>query len=182
MLRPSRGTLLISEPFIQDPSFERSVILLVEKNQMGSIGFILNQQLNIKIKDVLHHIALQQTIYKGGPVALDSLHFLYHGSKPIHNSLKVIDGLYWGGDINELTNIIANGDLLPENIRFYLGYSGWDSGQLEAEIEQKTWVVASASVDCVFNLDAKKLWKKTMQSLGGEFALLANSPLDPNLN
>ncbi len=182
MLIPSRGKLLISEPFIQDPSFERSVILLVEKNQLGTIGFILNQQLNILVKDVMDKLALPQAIYQGGPVALDSLHFLYHGSKPIHNSLSVIKGLYWGGDFKELVIKIDKGEILPENIRFYLGYSGWDCGQLEAEIERKTWLVAPAHIDSVFNLDATKLWKQTMQSLGGEFALLANSPLNPNLN
>lgn len=181
-MEPGKGKLLISEPFIKDPAFGRSVILLVEKNELGTVGFVLNHKLNVTVADVVETIQVQNKLYQGGPVAHDSLHFLYRGHNPLSRSVKVMNGLYWGGDFKELSEKLGNGDILPESIRFYIGYSGWEPGQLESEMEDKTWIVAPADIKSVFDLSEEKLWKQTMKSLGGEYALLANSPLDPKLN
>ncbi len=182
MIKPDKGKLLISEPFIRDPAFGRSVILVVEKNEMGTVGFVLNYKLNVSVADVLDVLPLKNTLYQGGPVAHDSLHFLYRGNKPLKHSVKVMQGLYWGGDIEELIDKVNTGEILHDSLRFFIGYSGWESGQLESEMNDNTWIVAPADIRSVFELSAEKLWKQSMKALGGEYALLANSPLDPKLN
>ena len=182
MLKPEKGRLLISEPFITDPAFGRSVILLVEKNEMGTVGFVLNYKLNVSVADVLDVLPLKNSLYQGGPVAHDSLHFLYRGNAPLKHSVKVMQGLYWGGDIDELIKKVNNGEIPDHNLRFFIGYSGWESGQLESELYHKTWIIAPADLKSVFELSAEKLWKQSMKALGGEYALLANSPIDPKLN
>ena len=181
-MEPGKGKLLISEPFINDPAFGRSVILLVEKNELGTIGFVLNHKMNVSVAEVVETIHIKNELYQGGPVDHDSLHFIYHGDKPLSKSIKVMNQLYWGGDFAELSEKLPNGDILPENIRFYIGYSGWEPGQLEYEIDEQTWMVAPADIKSVFELSADNLWKHSMKSLGGDYALLANSPIDPQLN
>lgn len=181
-MESEKGKLLISEPFIKDPAFGRSVILLVEKNEIGTVGFILNHKLKITVSDVLDNIQLKNNLYQGGPVAHDSLHFLYRGHNPVKNSVRVMQGLYWGGDFKDLLQKISDGEISEESIRFYVGYSGWEPGQLEFEMDEKTWIVAPADIKTVFELSAEKLWKQTMKSLGGDYALMANSPLDPQMN
>ena len=181
-MEPEKGKLLISEPFIKDPAFGRSVILLVEKNEIGTVGFILNHKLKITVSDVLDNIHLKNNLYQGGPVAHDSLHFLYRGHNPVKHSVKIMQGLYWGGDFKDLLQKISDGEISEDSIRFYVGYSGWEPGQLEFEMDEKTWIVAPADINTVFELSADKLWKQTMKSLGGDYALMANSPLDPQMN
>ena len=182
MIKPAKGTLLISEPFMRDPTFLRTVILLVEKNKLGTVGFVLNQKLKMSVSEVLENTAMVNVLFNGGPVARDTLHFLFRGEHPVKDAMPVIPGLYWGGDFNELIEKVNAGNISPQDIRFFVGYSGWEPGQLEAELEDNTWVVAEADVKTVFGMEEQKLWKNSMKSLGGEYALLANSPIDPKLN
>ncbi len=181
-MKIEKGTFLISEPFIKDPAFGRTVILIVEKNESGCIGFVLNHELNVAVSEILEHIPLSHKLYQGGPVSHNSLHFLYRGKQPVKHAVKVLPGLYWGGDFKEMTERVKNGSIEKENLRFYIGYSGWDAGQLEEEIENNTWIVTQADIEGVFEQTADKLWKQRMQALGGTFAMLANSPVDPQLN
>ncbi|MCB9251384.1 MAG: YqgE/AlgH family protein [Flavobacteriales bacterium] len=177
-----KGKLLISEPFIKDPTFERSVILIVEKNTLGTVGFVLNQVLDLKLVDVLESMPLNNILSNGGPVDHNTLHFLLRGSEPISGSVTVIPGLQWGGDFEELMEKVNLGMILPEDLRFFIGYSGWEPGQLEMEMKHHTWITADASLKTVFESQHDKLWKYSMKSLGGEYAMLANSPLDPQMN
>lgn len=177
-----KGSLLISEPFIKDPAFGRSVILIVEKNNLGTVGFVLNQQLDLTLADVLQSFPLMNRLYTGGPVAHDSLHFLLKRDAPLQGSVEVLPDLYWGGDFDELMEKVNEGTIHPDSIRFFIGYSGWEPGQLEDELQNKTWMVTKGDVKTVFELSVEKLWKLSMKSLGGAYALYANSPLDPQYN
>ncbi len=182
IMEPEKGKLLISEPFISDPAFGRSVILLVEKNELGTVGFVLNYKLNMLVSEVLNTLPINNALYQGGPVAHDSLHFLYRGNNPVKHSIKIMTGLYWGGDFNELTTKIDSLEILPDQIRFFIGYSGWEPGQLEFEIKENTWIIAQGDIKSIFEFSADKLWNRAMKSLGGEYALMANSPINPKLN
>jgi len=182
MIKTEKGNLLISEPFINDPAFGRSVILLVEKNELGTVGFVLNYKLQMKVSDVLESISLSSSLYQGGPVAHDSLHFILRTNQPLKGSINVMPGLYWGGDFKELIEKVNTHEILEDNLRFFIGYSGWEPGQLELELDEKTWIVAMADIKTVFELSADNLWRLSMKSLGGEYAMMANSPLDPKLN
>jgi putative transcriptional regulator len=182
MTTASKGDLLISEPFIKDPTFGRTVILIVEKNNLGTVGFVINQKLTLSVSEIIDSLPIANTLYSGGPVAHDSLHFIYKGENPVEGSIKVLDNLYWGGNFDELIIKVQLGLIEPENLRFFIGYSGWDVGQLEQEISDKTWIVAKADIKSIFNPQPATLWKQSMKALGKDYAILANSPIDPKLN
>lgn len=178
----NKGMLLISEPFLGDPEFERSVIILVEKNELGTIGFVINYELDVIIGEVLEHYSYDKILHKGGPVSIDSLYFIYKSDKPLKKSLSIAEGFFWGGDLNELSDKINDGSIDYKNIKFFIGYSGWEPGQLEMELKNKAWVLAESNLDILFEENNDIIWKTLMKSLGGKYALMADSPIDPQLN
>ncbi len=180
---PGDGKLLISEPFLYDPNFRRSVILLCEHNDTGTIGFILNHRLDIFLADVLEvETLLTVPLFVGGPVQKNSLHFIHNIDALISTAERVTDNVYWGGDFEILKEMLACNSLEVEKIRFFLGYSGWGGGQLEDEIEEKSWIVTDANEEIVFQEDNDKMWKSILKNKGGKYKLLANSPESPFLN
>jgi len=183
LLNPSKGKLLIAKPSIlNDCSFNRSIILLTEHSNESTVGFILNKPLNYTLKDLVPEINCDFRIYKGGPVEEDNLYFIHKAPELIPKSIKVGDGIYWGGDFNSLTNLLNN-QKIPENtIRFFLGYVGWKSGQLEDEIKTESWFCTKNNYQNIFNLENQSSWKNHLLKIGGKYKLWANAPIDPRLN
>ena len=183
IVRPERGDLLISEPFLPDPNFERSVVLICEHNTDGAFGLILNKPSILKVADVMDRDTnFGQTMYIGGPVQQDTLHFIHSLDGDIPDSLALANGLYWGGNFESVMALIDT-EQLGGQIKFFLGYSGWSSGQLMTEMEQKSWIVCrSASPEDVFNVDPDKLWKEVLKNMGGKYKMFSNYPTDPRLN
>ena len=144
---PSRGRILISEPFLRDATFGRSVILLVDNTDEGSMGLVINKQLPLFLNDIIMEFKYLDEIplYKGGPIATDTLFYL-HTLSDIPGSISISKGLYLNGDFDEINKYILQGNKISECIRFFLGYSGWDSEQLSNEIRENTWLV-SGEVD-----------------------------------
>jgi len=178
-----RGALLVAPPIMQDVNFRRSVVLLCEHSDSGSFGLILNQHVEVETIEALEDIVdFRHAIHVGGPVQMDTLHFLHGLGEELAGSVEVCNGVYWGGDFEELQKIVKTKPVSAANIRFYLGYSGWTEGQLEEEVEAGGWIVDSAEESVVFRHDTDSLWRDTMIALGGEFALLANFPDEPRLN
>ena len=141
------GDLLIADPSLAlDYHFSRSVILLSEVNESGCIGFVLNKPLHYRLSDLIPEITSEHIVYSGGPVESDNLYFLHSLPNRIPNSVLIKDGIYWGGDFNELSNRLAVGEIDSNKIRFFLGYSGWEFGQLQGEIDADSWVVTSNEV------------------------------------
>ena len=139
---PKKGHLLIAEPSILgDVSFNRSVVLLAEHNDEGSIGFILNKPLNYTINDLLPEIEASFKIYNGGPVEQDNLYFIHNIPEIIPNSVEISNGIYWGGDFETTKQLINEGKITKNHIRFFLGYSGWSVNQLEMEMQENAWIV-----------------------------------------
>ncbi|MGB8703645.1 MAG: YqgE/AlgH family protein, partial [Gillisia sp.] len=126
-LKPAKGLLLVAEPsIIGDVSFNRSVVLLAEHSENGSIGFILNKVLDFKLKDLIPELNKSFKIYNGGPVEQDNLYFIHKVPDLIPSSIEIADGIYWGGNFEAVKELIQK-DLIDEKqIRFFLGYSGWD--------------------------------------------------------
>lgn len=182
-LKPERGRLLISEPFLADPNFERTVVLLCEHNEEGSFGFVVNKPSPLKISEVMESIGgIDETVFVGGPVQQDTLHFL-HRNTDIDKAVKVRDEIYWGGDFESLVSLIDTSVIKPSDVRFYLGYSGWSSGQLESELQEDSWIVCDYVTDeLLFDTDPTMMWKKALDSMGGRFSVYANYPVDPRLN
>lgn len=175
---------MISEPFLQDENFVRSVILLCDANEKGSFGLILNKLSMFKLGDLLEGMPyLESEVYVGGPVEQNTLHFIYFGEKMLEGSVELGNQLWWGGDFTELVEKQKLGVLALENFRFFIGYSGWSEGQLDAELEQKSWIVCNNHVTRnIFFSDPDELWRDILKNMGGEYQVLANYPIDPRLN
>ena len=179
-----KGQLLIAEPSILgDVSFNRSVILLAEHNAEGSVGFILNKPLDYTIGDLLPEIEASFKIYIGGPVEQDNLYFIHTIPKLINNSIEISNGIYWGGDFELTKSLINEGKINKEEIRFFLGYTGWSAAQLETEIQNNSWIIAINTLKKdLLSKSSKKFWKEKINELGGEYILWSNAPENPNLN
>lgn len=181
---PKPGSLLISEPFLQDENFVRSVILMCENNENGSFGLVLNKLSILKLNDLIEDLSfLESEVFVGGPVEQNTLHFIYFGSKLMEDSVRLADNLWWGGDFKELVRNLNTGIIQVKDVRFFIGYSGWASGQLADELEEMTWIVCdSIQASELFTDCPDDLWKNILKNMGGEYQILANYPRDPRLN
>lgn len=183
--KPQKGSLLLSEPFILDPTFERSVILLSDHNSLeGSSGFILNKKSETNLNDVLGGANTEKfPVFIGGPVALNSLLFIHRAHDVFQSGEPITEDIYWGGDLDHLLTLIE-ADLIQSNqVKFFAGYSGWQVGQLEEELNQNNWAVKnSLDADLCFLYDGEDLWKRALIEMGPRYAHVANFPRDPYLN
>jgi putative transcriptional regulator len=182
-VKPAKGKILISEPFLIDYYFKRSVVLLAEHNEEGTFGLIINKPVDIALSDVLHDFPeFNSPVYLGGPVKTDSLYFIHTLGDRIENSIEIIDGLYWGGDIDLVKELINLKGLTSKEIKFFVGYSGWVSKQLEGELARNSWLVANTNAKQVMESDPDKLWKESLKKLGGDYTYWINFPSDPIMN
>jgi putative transcriptional regulator len=179
---PAMGKLLIAEPFLADPNFARTVVLVCEHGEQGTVGFILNRSTQLSLSDLLPDIYTPSpAIYQGGPVQLDTLHMI-HRSPAVFGGNEVAKGVYWGGSYEALQDVMDNHNYDLANMRMYVGYSGWSAGQLEKEMEEGSWIVTDATPKLLFDTDPENMWKEAIKLLGKEFTYLANMPLNPQLN
>jgi putative transcriptional regulator len=180
---PARGCYLLSEPFLSDPNFRRSVVLLTEhEEETGSIGFVLNRPTGYLIHEILQGFPeMDALVHVGGPVQQDSLHYL-HRIPELEGSQEVHKGVYWGGDFDRLRELAESKQIDASQVRFFIGYSGWAPGQLDSEMESKTWIVAKGRAAFTFHEDTDNLWKEILASMGSSFKSLANYPENPSDN
>ena len=181
---PEKGKLLIAGPFLSDPNFSRSVVLLCEHSSEGTIGFILNQPTALTLGDIVAGLELYMpplVLYQGGPVQPDTLHII-HRIPEVLGGMPVAPGIYWGGSYEILQDIVKSNRYNERDLRLFIGYSGWTTGQLEREMKEGTWLVGDATPQLVFEDEAHTTWKKAIAALGKNFAYLANVPIDPQLN
>ena len=176
--------LLISEPFLGDPNFERSVVLMCEHEAgYGSFGLVLNQTSELKLDDVLDdNIYPDIPLFIGGPVQHNTLHYFHRRPDLIDGGVEIMDGLTWGGDFEQIKRLLNSSVLSPDDIRCFIGYSGWDEGQLNDELRQDSWMVSKTSSDFVFNTPVDQFWRSILKTMGGDFKVIANYPTDPRLN
>ena len=183
MIHPAPGILLIADPFLKDPNFLRTVVFLCEHKEEGSFGFVLNRQYENTLDELIPELeGFPLPVYYGGPVQMDSIHFLHQYPEEIPGSQEVIKGIYWGGDFETVVNLIRNKDIDPGKIRFYIGYSGWTGGQLLTEMGEKTWLTVKGTRKLIFHEDYEAIWKDALKHLGGDYEIMVNFPIDPQLN
>ena len=183
MINPAPGILLIADPFLKDPNFLRTVVFLCEHKEDGSFGFVLNRKYENTLDELLPElIGHQLPVYYGGPVQIDTIHFLHQYPDQIPGGHEILKGVYWGGDFEAVVNLIKNDDIDAGKIRFYIGYSGWSTGQLKEEMIEKTWLTVKATRKLVFHRNYEEIWKDSLKHLGGDFEMMINFPLDPQLN
>ena len=182
-IQPQTGRILISEPSLRDMYFHRSVVLLADHNTDGSFGIILNKPLEVRLNDILKDFPHFDTeVYLGGPVSTSNLFFLHSKGDLIRNSQLIKDDLYWGGEMDDLKNLLDAGIIGKEDIRFFIGYSGWSENQLIEELQETSWLVANPSIQDLINTPPSEMWKASVSRLGKEYELWANFPDDPSLN
>jgi putative transcriptional regulator len=178
------GKLLIADPMLTDANFQRSVILICEHDAQGSFGLQLNKKVDFSLGDIFTELYdLDIELYMGGPVQLDTLHFIHQLPKEIPNSIQLSNNLYWGGDFEVVKQLIIDNQIDLSKIRFFIGYSGWSPGQLEQELNSPyAWIEAKALQSLVFSKQVEHNWTKAMESLGGDYKWYANAPLNPQWN
>ena len=183
MTQPKKGRLLIAQPSIlNDNSFNRSIVLLTEHSAKSSIGFIINKPLSFSVQDLIPDIDCAFTIYQGGPVEQDNLYFIHQAPHLIPDSIEVDNGIYWGGNFESLKELLNNQQLKSSDIRFFLGYSGWDANQLEGELKTDSWFLSTNDFPNILSTDATTIWKNKLLQKGGKYKIWANAPSDIQLN
>jgi len=183
-LAPTAGRLLISEPYLPDRNFERSVVLMCDHNEDGSFGFVMNRRSPLKLNEVVEGMGdLDAELYIGGPVQQDTLHFVFRNHDYLEDSKEISDGLYWGGNYDQLQELARTGQINPSDFRFFIGYSGWGAAQLEEEIEANSWIVSEGlALNLLLDTASEDLWKVILENMGGKYEMFSRYPVDPRLN
>lgn len=181
--KPSSGIFLIAEPYLRDPGFSRSVVLLCEHSREGTLGFVLNKPSANTVNMLLPEVSLPGVhIFDGGPVETDTIQII-HRMPEFLGGIEILPDVYWGASYQELVQLCERGyPVDPSHIRLFRGYSGWDAGQLDKELLQYSWIPAPGQKNIIFDTDSKQIWTSSLKSLGRDFAYIANFPRDPVLN
>ena len=180
---PEKGKILISEPFLPDTFFNRSIIYLTDHTPEGSVGFIINKNLDVKVCDAISGFeSWKENLSMGGPVSHDTLHYLHSLGDLIPKSVLVDEKIFWGGDIDTVRLLIKEGAIKQNQIRFFLGYSGWSAGQLERELKENSWVIAKIKSDIVLNNQEDNTWKRVLRSFKNKYRIWADFPESPDMN
>lgn len=182
-LEPAKGRILVSEPYLPDPNFGRTIILLCEHNDDGSFGFVLNKPSMANVQDVVEGFEdFEAPVFVGGPVQQDTLHYL-HRCADLENAIHVVNNTYWGGDFDNLKFLINTKQINAGDVKFFLGYSGWSPGQLATEMEEQSWIVSDKfDNELIFETVPEEMWKKSLESLGGRYSVYSKYPVDPRMN
>lgn len=182
-LNPVIGDVLISEPFMNDFYFRRSVILLIDHNEEGSLGVIFNKRLTIPFNEIVQGFPeFNADVYLGGPVETDRIFFIHTVGEMIPDSHLISNGLYWSGNINVLKSMIKMDLIKPHEVRFYVGYAGWDGGQLRNELKANTWVVGRFTSKQLLRTMPGKMWSDFVKQIGKRYALWDKFPVNPSDN
>lgn len=181
---PGKGKLLISEPFMGDYNFKRTVVLLTEHSRdQGTVGFVLNRKSPLSLDDIYPELTVKDIpIYIGGPVGRDLLFFIHRFGEEIENAKQIEEDLYWGGDIKQVKELLLNSQFNLNDVRFFAGYSGWSAGQLEQELTDHSWILAKLKGRLNFSDHDEFYWKKTLAGMGKHYKIMANFPDDPSKN
>lgn len=182
-LKPASGILLIAAPYLRAPGFTRSVILLCEHGEDGTLGFVLNKPSINSVNRLLPELQFPGVqVYDGGPVGTDSLQILHRLPEDLGGD-EILPGIFLGTTYDDLSKLYQSQvEVDPSLIRLFRGYAGWGVGQLESELEQNSWITAPGTSDLIFHEDSPKIWALSLSSLGKEYSFLANLPIDPILN
>ena len=181
-----KGSLLIANPVLPDPNFSRTVILLCNHDEQGSFGLVINRSTKLKAPDLFLNINIlksyNEKIYLGGPVSQSVVFFLCRSPSAAGKLDEVCSGVYLGSNLEILESLYSSLENPEQDIRFYLGYSGWSGGQLAEEMEQNSWLVQKANEQFIF-LDSENLiWPQAVNSLGEKYQYLTKAPVNPQWN
>ncbi len=183
---PGRGVLLVAKPQLLDPNFVHTVVLLCDhQDEEGSLGFVLNRPSENNLGQVLQGDHSFQgrldPVYVGGPVGMDQLAVM-HREPDLPQAMEVLPGVFVGGDSRALGERVKERGTPVEDLRFIVGYSGWGKGQLSRELSEDAWVLCPGRAEWIFDPDPRTLWRRVLRTMGGPYAMMANMPVDPEVN
>jgi len=180
---PEKGKILISEPFLPDTFFNRSIVYLTDHSPEGSVGFIINKKIDLKMSSAITGFeGWDENINMGGPVAPDTIHYLHNLGDMIPKSVFIEDNIFWGGDIDAIREMVKEGAIKRSQIRFFLGYSGWSAGQLERELKEDSWVIAKVKPEIIMSNRGEDAWKRILRGLQNKYRIWADFPDSPEMN
>ena len=175
--------LLKSNQTMDDPNFSNTVILIAEHNENGALGFIINKPLKYTINDLVPDVEANFKIYNGGPVEQDNLYFIHNIPDLITDSVEISNGIFWGGNFDLTKELINNGKIKKDNIRFFLGYTGWSPQQLEQEMKSNSWILTeNLYKNKIIGKSSTDFWKEKILEIGGDYVIWSNAPENPILN
>jgi putative transcriptional regulator len=181
-IKAEKGTFLLSEPLIPDSIFKRSVLLLAEFDNEGAFGLIVNKPSHQNVNELTDEFEdCNLPVFIGGPVHIEQLFFL-HTLGYIADSYEIIDGIFWGGNLEEVKIRIKNGEINNSNFKFFIGYSGWIKNQLESEIKRQSWLITPAKIKDVFSENPEGLWVDMIKRFGDKYQNWINIPTNPQFN
>jgi len=180
------GSILIATPKLLDRNFRRSVILVCDHDEEGTLGLILNRPLEVPLSEVLSTLAQDdggsRWIRLGGPMETSRLLAVRRGRNADEPVMELSGGLNFPKDLECTVDLLKSGIVDSGDYFFFLGYAGWGSNQLGGELAEGSWVVADGDADLLFENKAPEMWGVALRRLGGGYALWAEMPLDPELN
>jgi putative transcriptional regulator len=147
------------------------------------VGFVLNKPVSMKVHEIIADFPkIDANVSLGGPVQTNTLHYIHTLGDIIPGSIRVLDQIFWGGEFDVIKRLLESGSLNSTNIRFFLGYSGWQAHQLEDEMADNAWVVAEISAQEIIAPMNKHFWNKALHNLGKKYQMWANFPENPQMN
>ncbi len=183
LLEPQRGRVLISEPFLLDNYFKRSIVLITEHGEDGTVGFVLNKPVDIPVNEIIEDFPITKAdLSLGGPVNTNTLHYIHTLGDIIPQSNKVVGNICWGGDFDVVERLIRSGNIANGQIKFFLGYSGWSPDQLEEELHENAWIVTEIPEEDIMAPMNRKFWKRQLRKMGQKYEMWSNFPEDPDMN
>lgn len=181
-MKISKGDIIIAAPFMDDPFFKKTVVLLADYGEKGSLGFIMNRITNLKLADLLEDIHFDSYVFYGGPVGNESVYYVHNLGDKVEGSMEILPGLFWGGEFEALKTLLNSGSASGESVRFFAGYSGWEAGQLESEFEAKSWILGQTTAEEVLSLPhGDDFWRNRIRR-DKEYAIWSNYTDTPHLN
>ncbi len=177
------GKILIADPFLQDGEFNRTVILLTSFEENNTMGFVLNKPTDVLVHEVFADFPkFDSKVYIGGPVDQNLLFFVHTCGDLIPNSIPVTSNTYFGGDFDTMKSMIVQKKINPTEIRFFLGYSGWDKEQLQDEIQDDSWLIGGFKPSYLNTLKPEQMWHNTIKIVKPEYTVYSEFPFTPSLN
>lgn len=190
-----KGRFLISEANMADPNFRQTVVLMIEHNEEGAFGLVVNRRSSLSLADILPDfqtdLGRRTPIYVGGPVQqefLFAMHSTPHDAAPSKTALSVVDDVFFEPGFRNIDRYFKEdyvSGLAPDDmprLHLFLGYSGWGPGQLEREMKDGSWIIHPASSQIVFHPDPEDGWYAALREKGGIYRVFANTNPDPSLN
>jgi putative transcriptional regulator len=175
-----QGKLLVSSPALVDPNFRKTVVLIAHHDDDGAMGLVLSHPSDVAAVDAVPLLAgipgADDPVFVGGPVQPEAFMVLADFDDVGQAAAPIMGGLgFMPADAEP-------DDLAIRRLRLFAGYSGWGGGQLEAELDEASWIVVDALPDDAFADDPEELWRAVLHRKGGPFSLMENMPFDPGLN